>query len=525
MNKLNIIFDLDETLIQTITKNEQGMVHNFNSNPAIVEFPYFSNIGCIQFPSNSNEPSPVYIVAIRSGTKKLLDYCYQHFNVSFWTAGSYDYAREVLKLLITEEQYKQTKVILATYQRYGNYINLKQNVKVDYIEIDYKINEKDFSPKKNNFFEKSIGISSNKKYFVAEKELFTFPYLETSKTIIEKGKSLSKYIIYNSQKLKDSVIQYDIRKYFPKTSQKSNDKSNMSTDELWKPLNMLWENPNFNKMFNAKNTLMVDDHAHVKYFYPKNTIYITAWCRMESTGPVLKYFKNKKEREWIAKNRKELPYEKREDTILLEKFKKWLHEKIIKKKVTNIQNVKLIDLGQTFKMFDLVDGKECRVMTPFENGGNYEKYLSNTCSTSRDCVIDITNDIEKFRLKMKKTVDSKYSSLVDDNVDKLLSNILRDHINNEVDYDNMMGNPDLESERNQKKESKLVLGYETKPGKLMVLDRFEPNFFNWWQTQKIISQQSKKSSKKSKKSQKRKSNLKAKSIKKSKNRKKSKTKK
>ena len=519
MGKLNIIFDLDETLIQTVTKNGQGMVHNFNSNPAITEFPYFSNIGCIQFPSTSNEPPPVYIVAIRSGTKELLNYCYKHFNVSFWTAGSYDYAREVLKLLISEEQYHQTKVILATYKNYGNYINLKQSINIDYIEIDYKINAKGFSPEKNNPFEKSIGVSSKKKYFVAEKELFTFPYLESSKTIIEKGKTLSKYIIYNSKKLDQSMIQYDIRKYLPKkTSQKSNSSSSLSTDELWKPLNMLWENSNFQKMFNAKNTLMIDDHAHVKYFYPKNTIYITAWCRMETTGPTLKYFKEKKDREWIAANRKELPYEKREDTILLEKFRTWLHEKIIKKHVSNIQNVKLIDLGQTFKMFDLVDGKECRVLTPFENGGNYQKYLSGTCATSRDCVVDITNDIEKFRIKMKKTVDKKYSSLVDDNVDKLISNILKDHINNEVDYDNMMDNPDFESKKN-KKESTLVLGYETNPDQQR--DRFEPNLFNWWQTQQIISQQSKKSSKKNKKSQKRKSNLETKSIKKSKSRKKS----
>ena len=140
----------------------------------------------------------------------------------------------------------------------------------------------------------------------------------------------------------------------------------------------------------------------------------------------------------------------------------------------------------------------------------------------RDCVVDITNDIEKFRIKMKKTVDKKYSSLVDDNVDKLISNILKDHINNEVDYDNMMDNPDFESKKN-KKESKLVLGYETNQDHQQ--DRFEPNLFNWWQTQKIITQQSKKSSKKNKKSQKRKGNLKTKSIKKSKSKKKSKTKK
>ena len=137
MAKLNIIFDLDETLIQTVSKNN-GVVHNFNSNPEIVEFPPFSNIGCIQYQSMTNEPSPVYIVSIRGGTKDLLEYCYRHFSVSFWTAGSYRYAKEVLKLLISEEQYKNTKMILAHYKEFGNYIDLKQTIPVDYIEIDYK---------------------------------------------------------------------------------------------------------------------------------------------------------------------------------------------------------------------------------------------------------------------------------------------------------------------------------------------------------------------------------------------------
>ena len=483
MPKLNIIFDLDETLIQTVTKNN-GMVHNFNSNPEIIEFPPFSNIGCIQYQSMTNEPSPVYIVSIRGGTRELLDYCYAYFDVSFWTAGSYKYAREVLKLLISEEQYDKTKMILAHYKEFGNYIDLKQTINIDYIEIEYKINNKNLSPIMDDLFEKNIDISSEKKYFVAEKDLFTFPYITENNMIMERGDTLSNNIIYNTKKIKKNMNQYNIKKYIQELKKTSNaKKSNWNTDGLLKPLNMLWENPNFNKIFTPKNTIMVDDHKHVKHFFPKNTIYITQWCRMEKPGPNLKYYNDKKKREWMVKNNKDSTYDKRENTILLYKLKKWLETHIINKKVINIQKTKLINLGQTFKVFDLIEGDECRALTPYENGGSYEKYLNVTCSANRDCVVDIMNDIEKFRFKMKKTLDDKYSSLIDNDIDKLLSIISTDHINNEINYDQMMENPLISPKQNNNNNQLLE-------------EKFEPNLFNWWKTQKKTKQVNMKTRKK-----------------------------
>ena len=130
----------------------------------------------------------------------------------------------------------------------------------------------------------------------------------------------------------------------------------------------------------------------------------------------------------------DLKYDKRENTVLLIKLRNWLEQYIVNKKITNIQKINLINLGKTFKMFDLIDGNECRAITPFENGGSYEKYLNDTCSSNRDCVVDIMNDIEKFRLKIKKTVEKKYSSLIDNDIDnsfevyKRLPDFVKQHV-------------------------------------------------------------------------------------------------
>jgi len=114
--KLNIIFDLDETLIQTPD------IDLGNNKSNILNFPNIANVGII----SSGEMKT--ITYLRPYLKELLDYCYENFNVGFWTAANYYYCIEVLKIILTEEQYDKTKVILARLD-YENIIEIKQNIK------------------------------------------------------------------------------------------------------------------------------------------------------------------------------------------------------------------------------------------------------------------------------------------------------------------------------------------------------------------------------------------------------------
>ena len=113
-SKLNIIFDLDETLISTLlVRFGNGERRNINMTENV-------NIGIINIENKSN------ITFIRPYLDELLEYCYEHFNVSFWTAGGFIYCQEVLKIILTEEQYNKTKVIFSKYND-NTIIEIKSN--------------------------------------------------------------------------------------------------------------------------------------------------------------------------------------------------------------------------------------------------------------------------------------------------------------------------------------------------------------------------------------------------------------
>ena len=82
--------------------------------------PQVSNIGIMSI-NNS-----CHITFIRPYLDELLDYCYENFNVSFWTAGSYLYCREVIRIILNEEQYKKTKFILSKHGD-SSIIEIKSN--------------------------------------------------------------------------------------------------------------------------------------------------------------------------------------------------------------------------------------------------------------------------------------------------------------------------------------------------------------------------------------------------------------
>ena len=87
--KINLIFDLDETLVQLGEAN-----HN--------------NKG-IQLKENK-------FLFIRPYCKELLNFCFKKFRVSFWTSGSPRYCKKILTIILSPEQLKKTKIIICKYE-------------------------------------------------------------------------------------------------------------------------------------------------------------------------------------------------------------------------------------------------------------------------------------------------------------------------------------------------------------------------------------------------------------------------
>lgn len=113
MQKINLILDIDETLLTTYDFNFYK-----NKSTDIVN-PINSRISIIQLPNY------IGLVYLRPYLFKFLKYCFTFFNVSFWTAGSTLYCREILKIILTEEQYNKVDVILARDN--NNYVDIKTN--------------------------------------------------------------------------------------------------------------------------------------------------------------------------------------------------------------------------------------------------------------------------------------------------------------------------------------------------------------------------------------------------------------
>ena len=125
MKKINLILDIDDTLINTFS-------FNFKDNKNIeMENSKKSRIGII------NIPNFIGIVYFRPYLIEFLRYCFTFFNVSFWTAGSTLYCREVLKLILTQEQFDKTIIVLARDN--NNYVDIKTNIIYQNVTCQHKI--------------------------------------------------------------------------------------------------------------------------------------------------------------------------------------------------------------------------------------------------------------------------------------------------------------------------------------------------------------------------------------------------
>ena len=154
-NFLNIIFDLDETLVQTLDIN-------FSDNKKyIIENPSISNMSIINIPDN-NRTTFLYI---RPYFLKLIEFCFRHFNVSFWTAGTEQYCQSIIDVLLTKEQQLKTKIILSRVSNENRKImDLKSGeiYSIEYYKeqkpLHFLWNHKDF---KHNFNMKNTLIIDN----------------------------------------------------------------------------------------------------------------------------------------------------------------------------------------------------------------------------------------------------------------------------------------------------------------------------------------------------------------------------
>ena len=106
---LNIIFDLDETLINSVhlDNNETILMKTTNRYTEV----YLINVG-----KNNN-----FLVNCRSYSSLLLKYCFKNFNVGFWTAGTIDYGKKIIKRLLNEEEYKKTICIIGKEKKNDKY--------------------------------------------------------------------------------------------------------------------------------------------------------------------------------------------------------------------------------------------------------------------------------------------------------------------------------------------------------------------------------------------------------------------
>lgn len=117
----NIILDLDETLISAVEipplLKSQAKMEEFNRRAKLFRVHKLDND---------------YYIAERPGVQTFLDYVFQHFNVSVWTAASKDYAIFVVDKVVQQRPGRKLDYFLysdncdASYERSGCLKQLNQ---------------------------------------------------------------------------------------------------------------------------------------------------------------------------------------------------------------------------------------------------------------------------------------------------------------------------------------------------------------------------------------------------------------
>lgn len=100
-SKLNIVLDLDNTLICAEIQKEFPFKDETMKHKA-VQFKFHDMDG-------------YYIVFERPGVQTFLDFLFQHFNVSIWTAASKDYALFIADKIVLQDPKRDLKYLMFSY--------------------------------------------------------------------------------------------------------------------------------------------------------------------------------------------------------------------------------------------------------------------------------------------------------------------------------------------------------------------------------------------------------------------------
>lgn len=100
-NKQNIILDLDETLLHSISSEEMKELSD-------EQIEIVSSL-------KQHNMDDYYTVVERPGLQNFLDYLFENYNVSIWTAASKDYALFVVEQLILQKKDRKLDWIMFSY--------------------------------------------------------------------------------------------------------------------------------------------------------------------------------------------------------------------------------------------------------------------------------------------------------------------------------------------------------------------------------------------------------------------------
>ena len=116
-SKLNVIFDIDDTLIHVYFSNKHHMFSTgINHNT--------------EYNLSKTTTGVPFIYFIRNYAHFLLNYCLNNFNVSIWSNGDNKYIIPLLKNFLTNYQYKKLNLIIS--------VRKKNNKYTEYIEENSK---------------------------------------------------------------------------------------------------------------------------------------------------------------------------------------------------------------------------------------------------------------------------------------------------------------------------------------------------------------------------------------------------
>lgn len=100
-NKQNVILDLDETLLHSVSSEEMKELSDKQID-SIYNF-------------KTHNMDDYYTVIERPGLQEFLDYLFENYNVSIWTAASKDYALFVVNQMILKRKNRKLDWIMFSY--------------------------------------------------------------------------------------------------------------------------------------------------------------------------------------------------------------------------------------------------------------------------------------------------------------------------------------------------------------------------------------------------------------------------